>query len=168
MKRPRPATVLLLTLILVLGYSLVVRQRREARLRAALAIYKERAGGYLDREMAAARVLEWPEGTTLAEAVRRISDRNPASFYFPRGLPILVDPDGLREAGQTLESPLKAPPKDAATAEGRPLSLARQLQIVLEPLGLAAEVKDGAIVITSRARVDREASVADPDQESQP
>ena len=161
MKRPRPATVLLLTLILVLGYSLVVRQRREARLRAALATYKGRAGGFLNRAMAAARVLEWPEGTTLAEAVRRISDRKPASSYFPRGLPILVDPDGLREAGQTLESPLKKPPKDAAT--GRPLSLARQLQIVLEPLGLAAQVKDGAIVITSRGRVDE--PVVDPDEE---
>ena len=166
MKRPRPATVLLLTLILVLGYSLVVRQRREARLRAALATYKGRARGALNRVMAAAPALDWPEGTTLAEAVRRVSESDPAPFYFPRGLPILVDPDGLREAGQTLDSLLKVPPKDPAT--GRPPSLARQLQMVLEPLGLAAEVKDGAIVITSRARVDREAAVADSDQEPQP
>jgi hypothetical protein len=165
MKRIRPATVLLLTLIVVLGYALAVRQRREGRLRAALFLYKQRAGGPLRRMMSYAPVLDWPEGTTLAEAVRRISEDGSDGFFFSRGLPVLVDADGLREAGQTLESPLKSPPKDPAT--GNPPALSRQLRILLEPLGLAAEVRDGAIVITSRARMER-ASGADADREPRP
>lgn len=165
MKRIRPATVLLLALIVVLGYALAARQRREARLRAALSLYKQRAGDSLRSVMAAATALDWPEGTTLAEAVRRISDSATARAYFPHGLPIVVDPDGLREVGRTLESPLKAPSKDPTT--GYPLALARQLQVVLGPLGLAAMVDDGAIVITSRARAER-AALADADQEPKP
>jgi hypothetical protein len=164
MKRIRPITVLLLAMILVLAYSLVVRQRREARLRAALALYKQRADGALRLVMGANPTLDWPEGTSLAEAVEWIADSAPAHRYFPRGLPVLVDPDGLREAGQTLESPVKVPQKDTAT--GDPLSLGRQLRIVLEPLGLAAEVKDGAIVITSRGRV-QEPDAAE-DEEASP
>ena len=86
-------------------------------------------------------------------------DSAPAHHYFPQGLPVLVDPDGLREAGQTLESPVKVPPKDPVT--GNPLSIGRQLRIVLEPLGLAVDVKDGAIVITSRGRVEEPAAAED-------
>ena len=74
------------------------------------------------------------------------------SLDFANGLPILVDPEGLREAGQSLSSPVAAPPADEPGVPAR--SLRQQLQMILEPLGLAAEVKEGAIVITSRARVD--------------
>ena len=65
---------------------------------------------------------------------------------------ILVDPDGLREAGQTLESPVRR--RRRTPPPGSRCRLGRQLRIILEPLGLAAEVKDGAIVITSRGRVE--------------
>ena len=44
---------------------------------------------------------------------------------------------------------MAAPPPDEDPS--RPLPLREKLRILLEPLGLAAEVKDGAIVITSRA-----------------
>ena len=161
MKRIRPVTALLLALILVLGYSLVIRQRRESRLRAALALYKQRAGGALRLVMGANPTLDWPEGTSLAKAIKWIVDSAPAHHYFPQGLPLLVDPDGLREAGQTLDSPVKAPPGDPTAAE--PLALEQTLRILLEPLYLAAEVKDGAIVITSRDRVDQ--SVAASEEE---
>jgi hypothetical protein len=164
MKRIHPGTVLLLALILVLAYSLVIRQRREARLREALALYKERAGGDLRLVMRSNPPLEWPGGTPLGKAIKRIVDSPPARYRFPQGLPILVDPDGLREAGQTLDSPVQAPPKDAAI--GEPLPLRQQLRIILEPLGLAAEIKDGAIVITSRGRTDEPA--ADIDEEKEP
>src|SRR5262249_21106734 len=138
MKRIRPSTVLLLASVLVLGYALAVRQHREARLSAALALYKQRAGGALRLVMGANPTLDWPEGTSVAEAIKRIVDSAPAHHYFPQGLPLLVDPDGLREAGQTLDSPVKVPPKDTAT--GEPLSIGQQLRIILEPLGLAAQV----------------------------
>jgi hypothetical protein len=158
----RPVTVLLLALILVLGYSLVIRQRRESRLRAALALYKVRARGDLDVVMSWSAALDWPDGTPLGEAIKRIGESTLGGPRFPRGLPILVDPDGLREAGRTLDSPVKAPP-DAATAG--PLSLANELRIILEPLGLVAEVRDGAIVVTSRGRVDRAAAASEEDRE---
>ena len=72
MKRIRPVTVLLLAMILVLGYSLVTRQRREARLRAALALYKGRATGEiasLISQSIPTIPMAWPEGTPLAEAI---------------------------------------------------------------------------------------------------
>jgi hypothetical protein len=162
MRHIRPVTVLLLALIVVLGYSLVIRQRREARLRAALALYKVRAKGSLDFVMGSGAALDWPDGTSLDEAIKRIGESTLGGRVFSRGLPVLVDPDGLGEAGRTLDSPVKAPP-DAATAG--PLSLARELRIILEPLGLAAEVKDGAIVITSRGRVDRAAAASEEDRQ---
>jgi hypothetical protein len=160
MKRFRPGTVLLVVLILVLGSSLVTRQRREARLRAALALYKSRATGDLVEIMGRSVPMDWPEGTPLREAIEQIKDGTPASRGFPRGLPIVVDPDGLREAGKSLSSPMAASPDDPGA---KPLSLRRKLRMILEPLGLAAEVKDGAIVITARSRVD-EASAADEEE----
>jgi hypothetical protein len=147
-------------LILVLGYSLVTRQRREARLRAALALYKGRATGDLVEIMGRSVPMDWPEGTPLGEVVEKIKVGTPAFWGFPKGLPIVVDPDGLREAGQSLSSPMAAPPADPGA---KPLSLRQKLRMILEPLGLAAEVKDGAIVITARGRVD-EPSTADEEE----
>ena len=51
MKRFRPGTAVLVVLILVLGYFLALGQRREARLRAALAFYEGRANGAIARYM---------------------------------------------------------------------------------------------------------------------
>ncbi len=158
MKRIRPVTVLLLALILGLGYSFVIRQRRDARLRTALALYKGRALGDLQRVMGTYAPLDWPDGTSLGEAVKQIADSPTARRIFPQGFPILVNPDGLREVGRTLGSPVKAPPPDGPAG---PHSLRQKLQVVLEPLGLAAEVKDGAIVITSRGRVDQSADASE-------
>ena len=70
----------------------------------------------------------------------------------------MVDPDGLREAGRSLTTPMAAPPEDP---NGKPLSLGQNLRMVLEPLGLAAEVRDGAIVITARSRVDERPTSAE-------
>jgi hypothetical protein len=72
MKRIRPATAPLLVLIVVLGYSLAIRQRREARLRAALAIYKSRATGEIAGQMGARITMHWPDGTPLAEVIDQI------------------------------------------------------------------------------------------------
>src|SRR5689334_22167359 len=108
MRRIRPVTLVLLVLIVVLGYSLAVQQRRGARLRAALAAYKGRATGDLADILGRSVGMDWPEGTPLAEAIEQIRASTPASWGFPKGLPILVDPDGLREAGQSLASPVRA------------------------------------------------------------
>lgn len=151
MKRIHIPTILLLALILVLGYFAAVGQRREARLRAALAMYRERAGRNLDRMMAYPTLPgRHKADRTIRDLVKRIS--GPWSG-FPRGVPVLVDPDGLREAGQTLDSPIRVPPPDPGSAVEY-LTFGQRLRIVLEPLGLAAVVKDGAIVITALGRVD--------------
>ncbi len=153
MKRIRPTTLVLLALILALGYPLATGQRREARLRAALALYKGRATDDLDRIMDRSVPMDWPRGTPLGEAIEQIKGGTATSWRFPRGLPIVVEPDGLDEAGQSLTSPVAAapPPEDPG---GKPRPLRQKLRLILEPLGLAAEVRDGAIVITARSRVD--------------
>jgi hypothetical protein len=158
MKRIRPATVLLLALILVLGSTLVIRQRREARLREALALYKSRSQVELQRFLRTAPIpFGWPDGTPLSEAIDEIEQVTTGMVGFSKGLPIVVDADGLREAGQSLGSRLGRPPSDDTPASGGAppiiLPIGENLRIVLEPLGLAAEVKDGVVVITSRSRV---------------
>jgi hypothetical protein len=161
MKRIQPVTVLLLALILVLGYSLVTRQRRTAWLEAALAQYKRRAQGDVERIMGHYFVLAWPDGITLSEAIEPIRQATSRGTSFPKGVPIYVDADGLREARRSLNSPVKAPPLH--NPNGPHFTLRQQLRMTLEPLGLAAEAKDGAIVITSRNRVDE--SAADSSEE---
>jgi hypothetical protein len=161
MKRIQPVTVLLLALIVVLGYSLVTRQRREARLREALALYKERATRQIADIMDWAIGLDWPDDTPLGEAIEVVKASIPEHTGLPKGPPLLIDPDGLREAGQSLKSPVKAPPPD--DPNGKLLSMREKLRIILEPLGLAAEVKNGAIIITSRRRAD-EALAADGEE----
>jgi hypothetical protein len=161
MKRIRPVTVLLVALILFLGYTLVVGQRREARLREALALYRSRNQVQLERFLRTAPLqFGWPNGTPLSQAIDEIRVVTTGLTAFSNGLPIVVDADGLREAGQSLGSPLGPPPPDNLTGGGSAggqspviLPLGEKLRIVLEPLGLAAEVKDGVVVITSRARV---------------
>jgi hypothetical protein len=164
MKRVRPVTALLLVLIVVLGYSLAVRQRREARLRAALAVYKGRNQVALAELMRRSPVrFGWPDGTPLSEAIDEIKQVTAGWSGLSKGIPIVVDADGLREAGQSLDSPVKAPPADDKPPEYLPFG--QKLRIIVEPLGLAAEVKDGVIVITSRGRVAEPPARADSDEE---
>ncbi len=87
MKRIRPVTVLLLAMILVLGYSLVTRQRREARLRAALALYKSRATGEIAGLMAnrsPAIALDWPERHPAGRGDRADQERNGVRAFLQR------------------------------------------------------------------------------------
>jgi hypothetical protein len=169
LRRIRPVTVLLVVSILALGYSLVVRQRREARLRAALAVYKGRNQVALAGIMKTRVRFGWPDGTPLSEAIDELKQVTAGSFGFSKGLPIVVDADGLREAGRSLDSPVKAPPADDNPPDYLPLPFGQKLRLILEPLGLAAEVKDGVIVITSRGRAgDRADAVTEGDQERAP
>ena len=157
MKRLHLPTLLLLALIAGLGYFAVEGQRREARLRAALAMYQARAGKDLDWVMALRDLTPWerPEDARLGDVVRWVREIPSANRVFPRGVPVLVDIEGLREAGQTLDSRLTAlPPEPGSTPEVP--DIREKLRIILDPLGLAAEVRGGAIVITSRARAREE------------
>ncbi len=142
----RPVTVLLLLAIVVLGSALIVQQRREARLREALAAYKGRSQGQIVRTLGTGWLqFDWPEGTTLEDAIELIKARSAMSLSFPKGVPILVDPDALRRAGKSLKSPLAELPPNPDPK----ITFRKRLRAVLEPMGLAYEVKDGAIMITT-------------------
>ena len=162
MKRPHLSTLLLLALIAGLGYLTVEGQRREARLQAALAMYQERAGKDLDWVLALRTITPWdrPQDACLRDVVRWIREVPSAVTMFPRGVPVLVDTEGLREAGQTLDSRLTALPPEPGSAAVEP-DLREKLRIILDPLGLAAEVRGGAIVITSKARAQEKAGADD-------
>jgi hypothetical protein len=95
------------------------------------------------------------------DRIKPIMDRWGQKWGFSWGVPIYVDSEGLREAGQSLDSPVKAPPADRGPRSDPPLG--EKLRIILEPLGLAAAVKDGVVVITSRGKAARPRAVADED-----
>ncbi len=62
------------------------------------------------------------------------------------GLPIYVDPLGLQEVEKTLQSPV------TLDIENIPVKTA--LRLILKQLGLAFQVKDGLVTITSEASID--------------
>jgi hypothetical protein len=151
----RPSTWILLALIAVLGSGLVVRQRQEARLRAALALYQGRAHKSFVRLLNRPIPLVWPDETPLAEVIGEIKLRTQGPGL-PQGLPITIDTAGLEEAVQSLTSPVKG------TSMDEPLPLRERLARILEPLGLAYRVQNDSIRITSRRAV--EAAPASLDQ----
>jgi hypothetical protein len=146
----RRSTVLLLLAILVLGYALIREQLKEARLQAALTAYKNRSEGHIISAIGGWFSVDWPEGTTLEDAIDRIKTVSSRIPSFPKGIPIYVDPDALRRVGKTLKSPVKGLPLDPQ----RQTTFRQKLQSVLEPMGLAYEVKDGAIMITTPDAID--------------
>jgi hypothetical protein len=146
-KRSRLSTLLLLIVIAVLVCALVAQQRKEARLRAALALYKSRSHEDILTILSQADVLDLSGESTLAEVIARIKVRSSRRSAFPRGVPIYVDPISLRSTGQSLSSPVNLPSRPV---DG--LSLRESLRLILHPLGLAYRVKDGSIIITVRDR----------------
>jgi hypothetical protein len=147
MRRVRVGTLILLLILVALGCGLVVHQRREGRLRAALALYKRRSHQGFVRALNRPVLLELPEEVSLGELVEEIKVRTHWPGL-PNGLPIFIDADGLREAGTSWTSLVQESPSE------EPLPLLEHLRLMLEPLGLAYQVKDGAILITSRKAVD--------------
>jgi type II secretory pathway pseudopilin PulG len=147
MKRIRLGIVILLIVIAVLSSALIVRQRREARLREALAAYQSRKRRQILRLLDHRIPTDWPECITLEDTI--------ALFKYPTymwplsmpqtGIPILVDPDALRRVGKSLKSTVKGLPTDP----DRTVTFRQKLRSVLEPMGLAYEVRDGAIMINT-------------------
>jgi hypothetical protein len=145
------SNMVLLIVIAGLGFVTFVELRKEARLQAALARYKGRAHDQLvERLDWSAKLLNWPDQSPLAEVVEQIKVATSGPGWtrdFPLGIPVAVDPIGLEHAGQSLSSPVHSPPGDPD------LTLGEKLRIVLEPLGLACDVKDATLVITARELV---------------
>jgi len=150
--RTRLGTAILLLVIVALGFVLVAQQRREARLRTALALFQNRAhhriyGSLNQHEIS----LKWADDATLDEVigqVKRITNL-PRFAQLRVGLPTYVDPIGLGEARQSLTSRVIGPPPKES------LPIEEHLRRILGPLGLAYQVKDGSLMITSRQAVER-------------
>jgi len=148
-RRIRRSTFFLVTSILALACILVWQQRKEKRLRTALAIYKSRSHKrVVERLSTGAPNLDWPNDTPLGEVIEEIKLSTERGFpAFPLGVPVAIDSAGLEEVGRSLGSPVKRPPAD------QDLCLGKKLRTVLKPLGLACHVKDATIVITSERMV---------------
>jgi hypothetical protein len=144
------STLVLLIAIAALPSVVIAQQRKEARLEAALAHYKSRSHGLVVQCIDQMAILNWPDESPLGEVVEQIkmctTGRRPR-VNFPAGIPIAVDPVGLERAGRSLRSPVPSPPSDPG------LTLGEKLRTVLEPLGLACDVKDASLVITARDMV---------------
>jgi hypothetical protein len=61
------------------------------------------------------------------------------------GMPIYVEPEGLKDAGATIDSPV--------TFDGTKVPLKVALDAALRPLRLGATIQDGLLVVTSRQEV---------------
>jgi hypothetical protein len=142
---------LLLLLIAVLGFLLVRQERRVSRLKEALSIFEARAHKRILGRLDVKEVpMTWAENATLGEVISQINlmTSRPNFAQLRTGLPTLVDEAGLRAAGQSLSAHVIAPTSEA-------LPLEEHLRRIFEPLGLGYQVRDGALVITSRAAVER-------------
>ncbi|WP_165250314.1 hypothetical protein [Paludisphaera soli] len=155
MRRWRFSTLILLVVIFALAFALAAQQRREARLRMALDVYRDRGQekilDQLDRPLA----LDYPEDTPLEVVLKQIKTRT-AGAIRPGGMPIYVDPIGLSEADATMRSPVKRP-----TPEDEP-TLGEDLRRILDPLGLAWKAEGGFLMITSKESLDQEKAADDP------
>ena len=120
--RLRLSTLILLIIIFAMGLTIVIQQRREARLSNAL-----RSAQNLNDEAireALDQPIDWqPIGPqTLSSVLGFIRRRAGATVkgILWNGVPIYVDPVGLQEAEVTMSSPVTVPPMDGGTGEGDP------------------------------------------------
>lgn len=147
MRRWNLRTLILVIVVFALGFALFAQQRREARLRSALDLYRDRGHerilDLLDEPLA----LSYPSDQSLEDVMKQIKTRTKGN-RLPSGIPIYVDPIGLSEAGVTMSSPAKP----AASPQDR--TLGEELTQILEPLGLAWKAGGGFLMITSKESLD--------------
>lgn len=92
--------------------------------------------------------MPFPDSTRLDDVLNYIR-ASTRGENLPEGLPIYVDPAGLREAGQTMYS--------TVFLEAKGMPARKALQLILAQVGLTCTVEDGLLTITSPSR----ASVVD-------
>jgi hypothetical protein len=109
---------------------------------------RDQAADLAARDQALRDALEKPIDLTLRGA--RLEDmlksiRKETQSDGSHGVPIYVDPDGLKEAGATVDYPV--------TIDARKVPLKSALEWALRPLKLAATTRDGLLIISSRQDV---------------
>jgi hypothetical protein len=143
----RLSTFLLLVLVIALLIALYAYRVREARLQDQIAVYRHyRTEGIIDA-LALPITTTYADGASLNDALKDIKQRttkNPKLPKIPNGIAIYVDPVGLLEAERSMDSPVKRP------AGADAMTLGEHLRRVLDPMGLAYEVKDGYLMITTK------------------
>ena len=162
-RRLRLSTLMLLIIIFGMAVTLVLQQQREARLRSALRsasnANEEAIQVALDQPFDAKLIKATPTGGTLGivaldqpfdakliprptlalllQEIKRVT-RNGVLWD---GIPIVVDPIGLQEAGRTMNSPV--------TVSSKAVPIRKALKDALGQLKLLYTVKDGWLLITS-------------------
>ena len=133
-----PDALFLVPTILALAGILVWQQRKEERLRTALAIYKSRSMTESSLGLrGGAPTLDWPDLTPLTAVIEQIKlCTQTGRPTFPLGIPVAVDLVGLGAGRQVVE--LTGP---TAPVEPGPLTGAKAPVEVLEPLGIAFQGK---------------------------
>jgi hypothetical protein len=150
-RRIRLSTLLLLMVVVALLVGLYAQKRRQAQLLAALSVYRNLPGEGIYNALGQPIALTYVDGAPLDVVLKKIkaqTTKNPKIPKLPAGIPIYVDPLGLQEAGRSMNSQVKRPPS-ADT-----LTLGEYLAHVLNSLGLAYQVKDGYLMITSKESID--------------
>ena len=146
--RLRLSTLLLLLVIVGLAITVMMQQQREARLlsapRTARDVNDEAIRVALDQ------AVDWPTRPNSPRALEQVlffikskSRTKPDGFLWRGGIPIYVDPEGLREARVTMSSMVGTGPVRRTTAK-------RILQETLDELGLDYFVEGGMLTITSK------------------
>ena len=115
------------------------------------------------KKLDAVTPLNFPEETPLDDVLKYIKDTTAQQNEKP--IPIYVDPTGLADADQTLQSPVKI------NLEGVPLKTS--LRLLLKQLGLAYCVKEGLLIISSPEGIldelrDFESSHVEPEKRTIP
>ena len=146
----RLSTFLLLVLVVALMVSLVLQRVRERQLRETIAVYRRPQVEAILDILARPIPILYQDGARLDEVLKVWKRTTTGSPGLASGIPIYVDPIGLQEAGQSLNSTLRRPP----SADSLPLG--EHLRRVLEPLGLGCTVQHGFLMITSKESVDEE------------
>ena len=163
MKRPGTRSALgnafLLLAILVLGAFILAQQRREARLREALAKFQgqtheqihSRLNYPLSWQAGPQTIpLNWGATESLDVVLRQLTNSIARFAGRRRSFTVIVDQHGLLEAGQSPQSMLQLPPVPTGD-----LTLSDLLEQILEPNGLAWKVEDGTLTFTSRNALER-------------
>ncbi len=145
--RLRLSTLLLLVPIPALLIGLFVEGRREHRLLSALSIYRNPKQEGIFEALEERIVPTYTDDSPLDEvfkSIKALTTKNPKLPKIPNGIPIYIDPLGLQEAEKSMNSRVKRPPM------ADQFTLGEHLERILEPLGLAYEVKDNFLMITSK------------------
>ncbi len=160
-QRIRLGTFLLLIAVVGALVGLYAQSRREADLRAAIATYRNpKSEGIIDA-LDGPDLLSGHDDSTLDDVLKELKRRttkNPNLPKIPAGIPIYVDPLGLQEAQVSLSSKVK---QVQVYASGN-ASLGEHLWLLLDSVGLAYQVKDGFLMITSQDSLDRPLEHVEP------